>query len=175
LAILFSIIRFTSSAVYRKYLFCAAGAFIVFCGVLIGQIFWVCPHAYKNGGCTRECAEQFAISQLVTSAISDVTLLVAPLMLFQIIRDKRLRMRLMLTFATCIATTVVSLFHSAYILVIDWPKLSIAAIVEDCTSLTVSCLPVIIAACIKAFPHNSQSVPFMTSLRFANGLDVANA
>jgi hypothetical protein len=47
------------------------------------------------------------------SVLSDTILLVAPLVLFQKITDKHLRMRLMFTFATCVATTISSLFHGA--------------------------------------------------------------
>lgn len=69
LAIIFSVRRFTPRIfpAYRKYLLAAAAIFVVFCGVLIGQIFWLCPDAYKKEGpgCTKECARQFAISQLI--------------------------------------------------------------------------------------------------------------
>ena len=65
MAILISFIRFTSNELHKKCLLSAAATFIVFCGVLVGQVFWTCPEAYKFG-CTRECAKQFAILQLVS-------------------------------------------------------------------------------------------------------------
>lgn len=49
----------------------------------------------------------------IASVISDAILLAAPLVVIWNLRDNRLKTRLVSTFATCVVTTIVSLFHGA--------------------------------------------------------------
>jgi hypothetical protein len=62
--------------------------------------------------------------------ISDAILIVAPLQILNGLLDKVLRRRLLVIFSTCIATTVVSLVHAAYIITDGGTKIIIAALVE---------------------------------------------
>jgi hypothetical protein len=47
--------------------------------------------------------------------VSDTVLLVAPIRIFMVIIDVKLRYRVMIIFGTCIVTTIVSLVHAAFI------------------------------------------------------------
>ncbi|RDB24463.1 hypothetical protein Hypma_008384 [Hypsizygus marmoreus] len=113
LSILCSVIRIHSSITVRRLLITLAGLFLLVWMTLVAQLLWV------------------VICQLVSDIIADAILLISPVQLFTIIRDKGLRYRLMIIFSTCIVTTVVSLVHATYILVQSGkPSVVISALVE---------------------------------------------
>lgn len=62
--------------------------------------------------------------------VADSILLFFPLKIFQTLTDRALRRRLMIIFSTCIATTIVSLVHAAYIIASENIQILISAEVE---------------------------------------------
>ena len=135
LSILFSIIKIDPNP---KFLHAIAVAFLVCGSVMIGQLFWVCePIGYKwKFAAAPQCPVGFqvVICQIVckfqtctvfeliflkpkaADVVADLILHIAPLKVFRILTDRSLRRRLMIIFSTCIATTIVSLVHAAYVL-----------------------------------------------------------
>jgi hypothetical protein len=111
--------------------------------------------------------------------LSDLALILLPIRLVRGIRDKRLRWRLFFIFSTSsmslsplyfsrdesalrlpvltsclfnaltVVTTIVSLVHAAYIIDTGGTRVLIAALVEDCMSLTVANLPIVATAFIR--------------------------
>ncbi|KAF7362716.1 hypothetical protein MVEN_00620900 [Mycena venus] len=151
LSILFSIVRIDPSVERRRRLFWIAAAFVATALLLLGQLLWVCETdpSWKNKRNPQcELPLQVAICQLVTGVISDLILLFAPLPLFRNLLNKPLGHKLTLIFSTCVATTIASLFHAAFILRDYNVKISISAIVEGCLSLIVANIPVIVTTTI---------------------------
>ncbi|KAF8335095.1 hypothetical protein F5887DRAFT_624166 [Amanita rubescens] len=151
LSLLFSIIRIDPNPIRRKFLIFNAYIFALVCVLLVAQIFWICePQRKWKSLKPPQChvGLQVALLQLVTDVLADLTLLITPICLFRNIRDKWLRYRLVAIFSTCMVTTIVSLVHALYILTAGGPRLVIAAIVENCTSLIVCNVPVIASAAI---------------------------
>ncbi|KAH8835079.1 hypothetical protein DL96DRAFT_21641 [Flagelloscypha sp. PMI_526] len=149
LSILFSIIRIDSSQRRRRYLHGAAIFIVAALLFLMAQLLWVCePEPSWKLAANPQCKLplQVAVCQLVTDVIIDGILLAAPLTLLRHLADKRLRRKLTVIFSTCVATTIVSLVHAAYILSKGGIKVLISALVEDTCSLIVANLPVLIGA-----------------------------
>ncbi|KAJ6616997.1 hypothetical protein B0H10DRAFT_1347022 [Mycena sp. CBHHK59/15] len=149
LSILFSIVRIDPSVSRRKGLFWIAVAFVTATLFLLAQLFWVCESepGWKdrpNPQCRLPL--QVAICQVVTDVVADTILLLAPLQLFRHVGDRGLRRKLTLIFSTCVVTTIVSLVHAAFILRNGGIKVVISALVEDCLSLIVANIPVVITA-----------------------------
>ena len=69
-------------------------------------------------------------TRLLADVLADLTLVVAPICIFRLIRDGWLRYRLIAIFSTCIITTIVSLVHAAFILTEGGVRVVIAALVE---------------------------------------------
>ncbi|KAJ7679716.1 hypothetical protein B0H14DRAFT_3063268 [Mycena olivaceomarginata] len=142
LSILFSIIRIHPSPSARKHLFWVAVSFV-----------------------TARPVSLWAVA--LADVLSDSILLFAPLQLFRTLADKMLRRKLTLIFSTCVVTTIVSLVHAAFILRNGGIKVVISAIVEDCLSLIVANVPVVVAA---VMPHNRETDEVQTletrSMRF---------
>ncbi|KAG7443920.1 uncharacterized protein BT62DRAFT_988070 [Guyanagaster necrorhizus] len=160
LSILFSMIRVDPSETRRRRLFCIAALFILVLAILIAQLFWVCePELGWRDTRSPQCTlnKQVAISQLVSDVIADLILILAPLKLLAGLEDKCLRLRLMVIFSTCIVTTIVSLVHAAYILTFGEAKVVISAIVEDCVSLIVCNIPVVVTAAIRIREESQHS------------------
>ncbi|KAF8888061.1 hypothetical protein BD779DRAFT_1470436 [Infundibulicybe gibba] len=169
LSILFSIIRLDPSESRRKRLLYIAFVYILVCLILIAQLFWVCEpeHGWKDmesPQCTLN--KEVAICQLVY-----LILIIAPLKLLKGLEDKGLRHRLMVIFSTCIVTTIVSLVHAVYILKLGGTKVVIAALVEDCVSLIVCNIPVVVTASIRLRERTQarRSTRFSTFITFATG------
>ncbi|KAJ7027831.1 hypothetical protein C8F04DRAFT_1399343 [Mycena alexandri] len=161
LSILFSLIRIDPTSETRRRLFWVAAAFVVVSLVLLAQLFWVCEGTFDSWkdephpGC--ELPLQVAVFQLITAIIADCILLFTPLLLFRDLLDKALRQKLGIIFSTCIVTTIVSLVHAALILQKG----------EDCLSLIVANLPVVVTAMVDIAaetdqPGTSQTSPFST-------------
>ncbi|KAJ7798094.1 hypothetical protein B0H14DRAFT_2908205, partial [Mycena olivaceomarginata] len=156
LRILFSIVRIHPSPSARKHLFWVAVSFVT-------------AKDAPNPQC--HLPQQVAICQLVTDVLTDSILLFAPLQLFRSLADKMLRRKLTLIFSTCVVTTIiylqVSLVHAAFILRNGGVKEIISAIVEDCLSLIVANVPVVVAAIM---PHHCETDEVQTlgtrSMRF---------
>ncbi|KAF8210901.1 hypothetical protein K438DRAFT_1462896, partial [Mycena galopus ATCC 62051] len=152
-SILFSIIRIDPSSERRRRLFWAAVAFIVVSLVLIAQQFWVCDseNSFASGKNVTHlrCHSplQMAVCQLITDIIADSILLFAPWPLFRNLINKGLRRRLTLIFSTCVVTTVISLVHSILIIIGNRQAI-IAALVEDCVSLIVVNIPVVVTTMV---------------------------
>ncbi|KAF7342333.1 hypothetical protein MVEN_01821700 [Mycena venus] len=165
LSILFSIIRIDPTFERRRRLFWVAVAFVVVSFVLVAQLFWVCDseNSFDSGknsthlGCHSPL--QMAICQLIivtADVIADSILLFAPLPLFRNLINKALRRRLTLIFSTCVVTTIVSLVHSVLILS-GASQALIAALVEDCVSLIVANIPVIVTTIVDIAGDEDQS------------------
>jgi hypothetical protein len=177
LSILFSVIRIDPWEKRRRRLLLIAILFLVAFVILLIQLFWVCEPdpAWKrlsNPQCPLSI--QVAIFQLVTDVIADSLLLAAPLRLLQGLEDKPLRRRLIFIFSTCIVTTIVSLVHAVYIFKHGGPKVLIAAFVENCVSLIVCSVPVVVTASmrLRSFDVDESSIPANrgpTFLKFASG------
>ncbi|KAF7342309.1 hypothetical protein MVEN_01819300 [Mycena venus] len=152
LSILFSIIRIDPTFKRRRRLFWVAVAFIVISLVLIAQLFWVCElkdPSWKNVPCPQcHLPLQVALCQLVTDIVADSILLFSPWPLFQDLLDKGMGRKLMIIFSTCVVTTVVSLVHAAYILRNGGVKVIISTVVEDCMSLIVANIPVVVTSMV---------------------------
>ncbi|PBL00056.1 hypothetical protein ARMGADRAFT_1008547 [Armillaria gallica] len=160
LSILFSITRLDPSENRRRRLLCVAALFILVLAILIAQLYWVCePEPRWKDMRSPQCTlnKQVAICQLVSDVIADLILILAPLKLLAGLEDKGLRHRLMVIFSTCIVTTIVSLVHAAYILTLGETKVVISAIVEDCVSLIVCNVPVVVTAVIKIREESQNS------------------
>lgn len=149
ISILFSIIRIDPDPVMRRRSKWLAAGFVAAVGFLLAQLFWTCEniHGWKNKA-SPQCPlpKQIAICQLVTDIIADLSLILLPIRLIRGIKDKSLRRRLLFIFSTSIITTIVSLFHAAYIISTGGIPVVISALVEDCMSLTVANLPVVATA-----------------------------
>ncbi|KAF8070682.1 hypothetical protein FPV67DRAFT_1036233 [Lyophyllum atratum] len=149
LSILFSLIRIDPSAGRRRRLLVVAVFFFLITVVLVCQLFWVCEPvpSWKDEN-SPQCLlpRQVVVLQLVTDILSDAILIIAPLRLLRNLSDKKLRRRLTVIFSTCLITTVVSLVHAAFIFVHAGHKEVIAAIVEDCVSLIVCNVPVVVTS-----------------------------
>ncbi|KAF8073425.1 hypothetical protein FPV67DRAFT_1411081, partial [Lyophyllum atratum] len=171
LSILFSIIRIDPSATRRRRLLIVAVSFFLLSLVLVCQLFWTCEPApsWKDEG-NLECPldRQVAISQIVTDVLSDTILIVAPLRLLRTLHDKRLRRRLTMIFSTCLITTAVSLVHAALIFLHGGPKVIIAAIVEDCVSLIVCNIPVMVTSIFRIRRKTHQGTAVGSQVRFAS-------
>jgi len=168
LSIIFSVIRIDPWEKRRKRLLLIAILFFVAFIILLVQLFWVCEPdpAWKklsNPQCPLNM--QVAIFQLVSDVIADSLLLAAPLKLLQGLEDKPLRRRLIFIFSTCIVTTIVSLVHAVYIFKHGGPKVLIAAFVENCVSLIVCSVPVVVTASMRV---NESSVPTPSFMKFAS-------
>lgn len=163
LSILFSIIRIDPDPVIRRRLGWLAGAFIAAIALFFTQLFWVCEtmhNGWKNK-VSPQCPlpKQVAICQLVSDVLADLALILLPLRLIRGIKEKRLRWRLIFIFSTAIVTTVVSLVHAAYIITRGGIPVIISALVEDCMSLTVANVPVVVIASIRQFSITAAREP----------------
>ncbi|KAF8997829.1 hypothetical protein BDQ17DRAFT_1190356, partial [Cyathus striatus] len=152
LSMLFTIIRIDPYPVRRMIMLAIAFIFFIVFLILLSQLIWLCENhpKWKNMKipmCTLE--KQIGIGQLVADTTIDLILLIAPLQLFLILRDKWLRNRLIVVFSTCAITTIVSLVHIVYIFLSAGPKVLISGMVEDCVSLFVCNIPIIITGCLQ--------------------------
>ncbi|KAJ7132408.1 hypothetical protein C8R44DRAFT_773998 [Mycena epipterygia] len=170
LSILFSIVRIDPSEYRRKKLFWIAVAFVAATLFLFAQLLWVCePEPVWKDAPNPQCQLplQVAICQLVTDVIADTILLLAPIPLFKNLADKVLRRKLTLIFSTCVVTTIVSLVHAAFILRNGGVKVVISALVEDCLSLIVANIPVVVTSVVNIASETDQVRTVQTtSLRF---------
>lgn len=95
--------------------------------------------------------------------LADSLLLILPLRLIRNMPRKSisapLRRRLYIIFSTSIVTTVVSLVHAAYIIKGGGTKEILAALVEDCMSLSVAGLPVVGLALMSKGAAGSNVTP----------------
>ena len=152
LSILFSIIKIESNP---KFLIIIAGGFLVYGSVMVGQLYWVCEpigHKWKDETAPQcPLGLQVVICQVICKSqmcmvfefiflkfnaadvVADSILLFFPLKIFQTLTDRALRRRLMIIFSTCIATTIVSLVHAAYIIASENIQILISAEVEVIT------------------------------------------
>ncbi|KAK7031664.1 hypothetical protein R3P38DRAFT_2925035 [Favolaschia claudopus] len=151
LSILFSIIRIDPSVARRKRLSWAAVAFLLAFIILTAQLLWVCePKQEWKKAPNPQCPLplQVAVLQLVTDILADGLLLLAPVPLFRNLINKAFRQKLTLIFSTCVVTTIVSLVHAAFILQKGGIKVVISALVEDCFSLIVANIPVVVTTMV---------------------------
>ncbi|KAJ6533584.1 hypothetical protein B0H19DRAFT_840799, partial [Mycena capillaripes] len=152
LSILFSIFRIDPLPERHRRLFWVGSAFVATYFVLLAQLFWVCESkdpSWKiapNPQC--HLSLQVAVCQLVTDIIADSILLFSPLPLFRDLLDKGIRRKLTIIFSTCVVTTIVSLVHAVYILRNGHVKVLISAVVEDCFSLIVANIPVVVTSMV---------------------------
>jgi len=153
LSILFSIIRIDPSANRRQLLLVVASFFFLTTVVLISQLFWVCEPmpSWKDQDppyCALTC--QVVIFQVVTDIVSDSILIIAPLRLLRNLHDRKLRRRLTVIFSTCLITTAVSLVHAVFIFIhAGHQEVFISAIVEDCVSLIICNVPVVVTSLLR--------------------------
>lgn len=169
LSILFSIVRIDPSEHRRRHLFWVAVAFVATTFFLLAQLLWVCePEPSWKEEPNPQChlPLQVAICQLVTDVIADTILLFAPVPLFRHLANKPLRRKLTLIFSTCVVTTIVSLVHAAFILSNGGIKVVISALVEDCLSLIVANMPVVVTALVQLTNDDEVTTVQTASLRF---------
>ncbi|EIM90595.1 uncharacterized protein STEHIDRAFT_165171 [Stereum hirsutum FP-91666 SS1] len=152
LSILFSIIRIDPDPHVRRRLTFVAGLFFGAILFFLAQLLWVCePQKGWKEERSPQCAlnKEVAICQVVSDVLSDLLLITLPLRLIHGIKSSSLRRRLYIIFSTSIITTIVSLVHAAYIITDGGIKVVIAALVEDCMSLSVANVPVVATAILR--------------------------
>ncbi|KAL0059838.1 hypothetical protein AAF712_013375 [Marasmius tenuissimus] len=153
ISIIYSIIRIDPNPSRRKIYVGISFLYFITVVVLIIQLFWV------------------AICQLITDILADMFLLFAPLRVFMYLQDRVLRRKLMVIFSTCLITTIVSLVHAAYILTTGGIRVIISALVEDCVSLMVANVPVVVTALLRAAGDDAKPAPtgsiISTAIQFA--------
>ncbi|KIK62548.1 hypothetical protein GYMLUDRAFT_72764 [Collybiopsis luxurians FD-317 M1] len=152
ISIIYSIIRIDPNPKRRKVYVGVSALYLLAVVIMIVQLFWVCepmPHwkSARNPQCPLTI--QVAVLQLVTDILADLFLLLAPLRVFMHLQDKALRRKLVIIFSTCIATTIVSLVHAAFILTTGGIKVIVSALVEDNISLIVANVPVVVTAMMR--------------------------
>ncbi|KAJ7746744.1 hypothetical protein DFH07DRAFT_924236 [Mycena maculata] len=170
LSILFSVIRIDPNGARRRFLLGVAFVFLGTCLILIAQLFWTCePKPQWKDDATPQCplGRQVVIFQLISDVVSDTSLLVAPLQLLWHLEDRSLRRRLCVIFSTCIVTTIASLVHAVLILTGGGPKVLVAAVVEDCVSLIVCNIPIVVTASLHLCRDTRTSPASSSFLRFA--------
>ncbi|TFK34016.1 hypothetical protein BDQ12DRAFT_738409 [Crucibulum laeve] len=168
LSILFSIIRIDPDITRRYFMKGAAVLFGVAWVILIGQIYWECePEPNWKSKPVPQCElnADVGICQLISDIVSDSLLLLTPIRLFLVIRDKWLRYRLMMIFSTCIMTTIVSLAHTAYVIEAAGNIIVMVALVENCISLIVCNVPVIVTSIVNLQESNPLD-DGLTNLKF---------
>jgi putative effector of murein hydrolase LrgA (UPF0299 family) len=176
ISIIFSIIRIDPNPDRRKLYVGVSAVYFITVVVLIVQLFWVCePEPSWKDAASPQCTlnKQVAISQLVTDILADMFLLFAPLRVFMHLSDKALRRKLIIIFSTCIITTIVSLVHAAYILSVGGIKVIISALVEDCVSLMIANVPVVVTAVMRFGADQDKKPPptksmLSTAMHFAS-------
>ncbi|KAJ7068906.1 hypothetical protein B0H15DRAFT_793969 [Mycena belliarum] len=180
LSILFSIVRVDPSEQRRRTLGWVALAFVGAATFLHAQLLWVCePEPAWKDAANPQCRLplQVALCQVVTDVIADTVLLLAPVPLFRQLADRALRRKLTLIFSTCVVTTVVSLVHASFILRNGGIKVLITALVEDCMSLVVANLPVVVTALVDITSADrgrpASSLRFSTTPWFNGGAHTA--
>ncbi|KAJ7498055.1 hypothetical protein B0H11DRAFT_1998444 [Mycena galericulata] len=148
LSILFSIVRIDPVEERRKLLSWVAVPFVAAALFLFAQLLWVCEPepAWKNTP-NPQChlSLEVAICQVV---------------------NKALRKKLTLIFSTCVVTTIVSLVHAAFILRNGGIKVVISALVEDCLSLIVANIPVVVTSLVNLVGEDQNDTVPTTTLRF---------
>ncbi|KAL0566599.1 hypothetical protein V5O48_015409 [Marasmius crinis-equi] len=177
ISIIYSVIRIDPNPSRRKIYVGISILYFITVVVLIIQLFWVCePEPAWKDSKSPQChlTTQVAVCQLITDILADLFLLFAPLRVFMHLQDKTLRKKLIVIFSTCLITTIVSLVHAAYILTTGGIRVIISALVEDCISLMVANVPVVVTALIRAAgdrDHDNRPPPsagiVSTALQFA--------
>lgn len=158
LSILFSIIRIGRTLRPNCGLFSSIMiVFLLAWAILTAQVYWECEAkstTWKHAnfpqcklspavGICQLIGEQLLCtiplsrhhSSLTAAVISDGILLFLPIRLFMIVREKKLRYRLMMIFGTCIMTTIVSFVHIAFLFGEKKVRIIIATIVEVSTRI----------------------------------------
>jgi len=152
ISIIFSIIRIDPNPERRKIYVGVSVLYFLAVFVMIIQLFWVCePMPKWKNARNPQCplTLQVAVLQLITDVLADLFLLLAPLRVFMHLHDKGLRRKLVVIFSTCIATTIVSLVHAAFILTTGGIKVIVSALVEDNISLIVASVPVVVTSLMR--------------------------
>ncbi|KAM6492193.1 hypothetical protein JOM56_011917, partial [Amanita muscaria] len=160
LSLLFSVIRIDPNKKRRKWLYGIGTLYVVACLLLITQLLWICEHESQwKTMQTPQChlTLPIGVAQLTTDILADGTLLLAPMLIFRTLGDRRLSRRLMAIFSTCVITTIVSLVHAAILLSSASLAVVIAGAVEDCISLIVCNIPVIVAAIMRQQNRASEA------------------
>ncbi|KIL59946.1 hypothetical protein M378DRAFT_962454 [Amanita muscaria Koide BX008] len=172
LSLLFSIIRIDPHKTRRKCLYVLAALYVIACLLLITQLLYLCQHESQwKTMPTPQCHLTLAvgIAQLTTDILADGTLLVAPMLLFRELHDRRMRLRLSAIFSTCVITTIVSIVHASLVLSNAGPAVAYAGVVEDCTSLIVCNIPVIATAIVRQhtqFSFNKRTTFVISTIAF---------
>ncbi|CAK5267497.1 unnamed protein product [Mycena citricolor] len=159
LSILFSLVRLDPDQRRRRRLTWIAVPFTGAIVFFLAQLLWTCepePSWKKAPNPQCKLPLQVALCQLITDVIADAILLVAPIPLFRCLSDRPLRRKLTIIFSTCVVTTIVSLVHAAFILRNGGVKVVISALVEDCMSLVVANLPVVVTAFVNMDQADTQ-------------------
>ncbi|KAF7770342.1 hypothetical protein Agabi119p4_6316 [Agaricus bisporus var. burnettii] len=159
LSILFSLIRITQNLRSNRFFFIFGAIFLLTWLVLTAQLYWECEAktAWKKMKVPQcDLSSAVAICQIIADLVSDSMLLIAPIRIFTVITDRKLRHRTMIIFSTCIVTTVVSLVHAAYIFQSKAIPILIAAFVENSVSLIVCNIPIMVMAVVK-FQENKHT------------------
>jgi len=156
LSILYSIIRIVPDQKQKRFLYCAAVAFITVLVLLMAQVFWVCEafgHTHWKEAPNPQCALglQVAVCQLITDIIADILLIVVPVRLLTSTNLERgLKTRLVIIFSATMLTTIVGLVHAAYLLEVRGVDAIVSAIVEVAVCIIVCNLVVLVPALYRA-------------------------
>jgi len=149
LSILFTIIRIAPWPRQRKILLCASGFFVFQWVFLMIQAFWVCEITYpawkKVEGQICVLGEAVAISQVISTVVSDLILITSPLWIIRrSTLNPALRFRLVAAFFISVATTIAALVHSVLVIRVPGAWEAIFGAVEVAVALTVCNASVII-------------------------------
>ncbi|KXN88004.1 hypothetical protein AN958_07816 [Leucoagaricus sp. SymC.cos] len=160
LSLLVSLIRIARGSLRPvRGLVLTASMFLLAWAVLSFQVLWECEtkEAWKLEAIPRcNISAAVPICQVLTDLGSDATLMIVPFRLFMVIREKRLRYRLVTIFGTSIITTIASIPHTIWAFQLKNIPDLIAAIVEYSVSLMVCNLPVLVSYMINHFQKQEQ-------------------
>ncbi|KAG6868586.1 hypothetical protein C0993_000851 [Termitomyces sp. T159_Od127] len=149
MSILFSVVRITpEGSRLKKILYVLSMTFLVVWCVLFAQVFWVCETepSWKDS-LAPQCAlgRNVAIAQLISDIYADSILIAVPLrLLWNLEVSRSQRNRLFVVFTASIGTTIASLVHAYYVLRVGGLDEVFVAIIEQCVSLLVCNLAVIV-------------------------------
>ncbi|KAG6840252.1 hypothetical protein C0991_007909 [Blastosporella zonata] len=150
MSILFSVIRITpTGSNLKKILYGLSASFLVVWSILFSQVFWSTLTIFKilKAALAPQCTlgRNVAIAQLISDIYADSVLIVAPLrLLWNLEVSRSQRNRLFVVFSSSIITTIASLIHAYYVLRVGSLDEVFVAIIEQCVSLLICNLAVIV-------------------------------
>ncbi|KZT28367.1 hypothetical protein NEOLEDRAFT_1109272 [Neolentinus lepideus HHB14362 ss-1] len=173
MSILFTVIRLCALGMLRRMLIRSAYLFGIALVFIIALTFGVCESkpAWKQSPQPMcNLGHTLAIAYIITDVISDTILVVAPIKLVWRLKLSRpQKIRLISVFLATFMSTAVSLYHAYTVLRLGGFVDGRAAVIQDCVSLFVANLSVIIAFIMRIATEDTP-VPTAVALRSLSGI-----